>query len=299
MKGKAFCPAHITGFFKAELGSKDEPLPESIGSLGAGFSIEEGVNTSVRIKKSDKKKVRIDIVGYQPDNTQVSKFVIQEFLKLTNDQNYFIHVLHDISVPVGYGLGCSGAVALSLVMALNQAFDTNLSKEKIGQIAHKAEVLCKTGLGDVLASFHGGFEIRTKAGSPGIGLLEKIDSDYEVIFICFSPISTKKFMTEKLDTINGLGEKMVSRLITTKNCDDYQDMSVQFAKYVQVMTLKMQMVITDLHNNGFKCGVALFGETVYSIVPHNKINNVVKILKKYNGIIIKSKIDNIGARIES
>lgn len=298
MEGKAFCPAHITGFFKAELGTGTSQLPESIGSLGAGFSINEGVTTSVNVQESDKLKIKIETVGYQTDNIQVSKFVTKEFLRLRNDQNYFIRVLHKITVPVGYGLGCSGAVALSLAMALDKAFGTNLSKEKIGQIAHRAEIFCKTGLGDVLGSYHGGFEIRTKAGGPGVGRLERIDTNFEVIFICFSPISTKKFITEKLDSINGLGEKMVSRLITSKNCEDYQDMSIQFAKYIKVMTPKMHDVITDLHNNGLKCGVALFGETVYSIVPSHKINDALKILKKYNGIIIKSKMDNVGARVE-
>jgi len=33
----AFCPAHITGFFKAELEGND---PNRIGSLGAGFQFK-------------------------------------------------------------------------------------------------------------------------------------------------------------------------------------------------------------------------------------------------------------------
>jgi len=45
MRGMAFCPAHVTGFFKAELDEKNNI--EEIGSLGAGFSIEKGVKTTV------------------------------------------------------------------------------------------------------------------------------------------------------------------------------------------------------------------------------------------------------------
>ena len=41
MRGEAFCPAHVTGFFTAELENKESP--ELIGSLGAGFSMQEGV----------------------------------------------------------------------------------------------------------------------------------------------------------------------------------------------------------------------------------------------------------------
>ena len=75
-------------------------------------------------------------------------------------------------------------------------------------------------------------------------------------------------------------------------------MSLEFAKYVNVITPKMDRVIKDLNKNGINCGVAMFGETVFSLVPKNKENKVIYILKKYDdGIIITSKIDNAGARI--
>ena len=298
MRGLAFCPAHITGFFKAEIEDQLKN-PEELGSLGAGFSIQNGVTTKVQVSYSEKSDYSISVSGYKPDNTQVSEFVINEFFKIIKNRKFFVDVKHEISVPVGYGLGCSGAVALSLAMALNQALNTNLTKEKVGQIAHSAEVNCKTGLGDVLGSYHGGFEIRTKSGAPGIGNLEKIETDRQVILICFSPVSTKKFIDEKIETINGLGGKMVSKLVQSKNCNDFQDMSLEFAKYVKVRTPKMNSVIDDLQNNQIKCGVALFGETVFTLISKNEKNKAIKILEKYtDGIIIKSKIDNIGARLQ-
>ena len=298
MRGLAFCPAHVTGFFKAEL-NDELTNPEEFGSVGAGFSIQDGVTTKVQVDYSEKSDYKISTSGYKSEDTRVSEFVIKEFFKIVKDRRFFIDVKHEISIPVGYGLGCSGAVALSLAMALNEALNTNLSKEKVGQIAHNAEVSCKTGLGDVLASYHGGFEIRTKPGAPGIGALEKVESDTEAILICFSPISTQKFIDEKLETINGLGGKMVSKLVLTKDYNDFQDMSLEFAKYVKVMTPKMGSVIDDLQKNGIKCGIALFGETVFTLIPKTLESKVLQILEKYSdGIIIRSKIDNKGARLE-
>jgi len=294
MRGIAFCPAHITGFFKADLES--ESL-ESKGSLGAGFSIRDGVTTTVQVRKSDKKDFQLKITGYKPDNTLVSEFIVKKFLDLI-DENYFVDVHHDISVPVGYGLGCSAAVALSLSLALDQALGTQLSKIEIGQIAHNAEIVCKTGLGDVLAAFHGGFEIRTKSGAPGIGSVEKIDTEYNsVIMICFAPISTPEFLRDKLSSINGLGGKMVHKLLASRDTNEFQDMSLEFAKYIKVVTPKMQMVIDELQENGIKCGVALFGETIFVLSTSGLENKVLNILKKYDGIVIKSKIDSFGARL--
>ncbi|MCH8832774.1 MAG: GHMP kinase [Thaumarchaeota archaeon] len=295
MRGVAFCPAHVTGFFKADV---EQQKPELMGSLGAGFSIKEGVTTIVSVKNSNKNDFQINISGYETDNTDVSKYVVNEFLKLT-EQNYSVAVHHDIAVPIGYGLGCSGAVALSLAFALDQALGTKLSKEGIGKIAHIAEVSCKTGLGDVIGAFHGGFEIRTKSGAPGVGSLEKIDTHSKVIIICFSPVSTKKFLDENLAIINGLGGKMVDKLIQTKDYNEFQDMSVEFAKYVRIMTPTMDSVISELDSIDIKSGVALFGETIFTLVPEQKEDQVLEIFKRYdNGILIQSEIDNVGARLQ-
>ena len=300
MEATAFCPAHVTGFFKAHLDDNQNNL-ENLGSMGAGFSIKQGVTTRVKIeiKKDQKSNFEITSYGYQSDKTDVSEYVLNEFLKIGEFSTKFFKIEHDISIPVGYGLGSSSAVALSLSFALDQALKTKLHKTIIGQIAHNAEVNCKTGLGDVLASFHGGFEIRVKPGAPGIGHVEKITTDkISIIMICFSPISTNKFIKERLSQINGLGGKMVNRLLESKNYEHFQDMSLEFAKYVDVMTPRMQKLVNELSENNIKCGIALFGETIFSMIPQEKENEVLGIIQKYSdGIIIKSELDNDGARV--
>ena len=83
MEATAFCPAHITGFFKAHLEDKHSTL-ENLGSMGAGFSIKQGVTTRVRIgtKSNQESNFRITTSGYQPDKTDISEYVLSEFLKL-------------------------------------------------------------------------------------------------------------------------------------------------------------------------------------------------------------------------
>ena len=300
MEAKAFCPAHITGFFKAHLDDSQKDL-ENLGSMGAGFSIKQGVTTRVivGVKNNQQSNFHILTKGYQSDKTDVSEYVLNEFLKLGKFSDKFFDIEHEILIPVGYGLGSSSAVALSLSYALDQALNTKLDKIRIGQIAHNAEVNCKTGLGDVLASYHGGFEIRVKPGAPGIGCVEKIITDKIVIvMICFSPISTNKFIKERLSQINGLGGKMVNRLLESKNYEQFQDMSLEFAKYVDVMTPRMQKLVDELSQNNIKCGIALFGETVFSMIPKEKEQVVLEILRKYpEGLIIKSELDDQGARV--
>ena len=297
MMATAFCPAHITGFFKAELDKEDS---KQLGSLGAGFSIQKGVKTTVTVRERTKHDISdfaIKVNGFESGDMRVSELVLSRF----RVKGKFIDVTHDIDVPVGYGFGCSAAVALSLSIALNDALDCKLTKIQVAQIAHDIEIECRTGLGDVLASYHGGFEVRVKPGAPGIGQVKKINSKEkrDVIIICFNPISTKKFLKEKISSINGLGGKMVKKLVESNDTEEFQDMSVKFAKYVNVVTPKMNQVINLLHKNGIKCGVALFGETVFSLVTKNEKNKVKEILKQFDdGLIITSKIDNSGARLQ-
>ena len=291
----AFCPAHITGFFKAELDKEDS---KQLGSLGAGFSIQKGVKTIVTIRDKtihDISNFAIKVNGFESGDMRVSEVVLSKF----STQGKFVDIIHEIDVPVGYGFGCSAAVALSLSIALNDALKSKLSKIEVAQIAHDVEIECKTGLGDVLASYHGGFEIRDKPGAPGIGHVQKINlNKISIIMICFSPISTSKFIKERLSQINGLGGKMVNELLESKNYEHFQEMSLEFAKYVNVMTPRMQKVVNELSNNNIKCGIALFGETIFSMIPKENEGNVLKILEKFSdGIIIKSKLDDVGARI--
>jgi pantoate kinase len=91
---------------------------------------------------------------------------------------------------------------------------------------------------------------------------------------------------------------MVNRLLESKDYEHFQDMSLEFAKYVDVMTPRMQKIVEELSENDIKCGIALFGETIFSMIPQNDENKVLQILQKYSdGIIIKSELDDVGARI--
>ena len=61
MEAKAFCPAHVTGFFTAHL-DDSQKNSENLGSMGAGFSIKQGVTTSVRVSK---KQGQVQILKFQ------------------------------------------------------------------------------------------------------------------------------------------------------------------------------------------------------------------------------------------
>jgi len=69
-------------------------------------------------------------------------------------------------------------------------------------------------------------------------------------------------------------------------------------EYIKVVTPKMEKVVSELRKNGIKCGVALFGETIFSLVPCSEKKKVLQILEKYDGFVLSSKIDDSGARLD-
>src|SRR5919199_1048533 len=261
---KAFSPGHITGFFEIphETTSCSPFLHK--GSKGAGFSIDMGIMTTVYIYESARRDYQIRINGIESHNAEVSKWVIERYLKLT-DRPYFVSIRHDLKIPIGSGLGSSGAAALSLSYALNQALRIGLSRTQAAQIAHHAEIACKTGLGTVIAEFVGGFEMRTTAGAPGIGSVNRlcIDNSHKAVVLCLAPISTKSFLTNRIEEINGLGSIMLNKLSASRTIDDFLKMSCKFAETLSLTEGRCKEPIAALKAKGFESSVALFGETVF------------------------------------
>lgn len=291
----AFSPGHVTGFFEIPEAAGGNPLQR--GSRGAGFSVDRGITTSVEIYESNRQGHKILINGSSAPRAEVSKWVIQAYFRMTN-RPYFVKVDHDISIPVGYGLGSSGAGALSLSYALNEALDTGLDRSAAAQIAHNAEIACRTGLGTVLAEYAGGFEMRTVPGAPGIGKVTKIGLEgYKAVVLCLAPISTRTFLSNREDEINGLGGKMLSKLSQSQSVDDFMKMSREFAETLGLAGGKCRVPIDALNAAGFEAGVAMFGETVFSLVPSERSGDAVGALSGFGGQLLVCNIDSDGARV--
>lgn len=303
-KASAFSPGHITGFVEFPTLADD---PILMGSRGAGFCISRGVETSVTVERSEKNDLSIFINGEVAEDAEVSRRVVAEHLKLVeNNNSYAIKVEHELEIPVGYGLGSSGAAALSLSLALARALERRMSGLEAAQIAHNSDLACRCGAGTVLAEYHGGFEMRLKTGAPGVGEVEKIPvRDRKAVILCLAPISTKEFLTEKISLINGLGGKMLHNLVKTRSVDDFMEMSLHFARSIGFVSGRCGTIIEDMLAGGFGCSTAMFGETVFSLVKSDRVEEALEILSRHrrggggNGgnKLLVSDIDHHGARM--
>jgi pantoate kinase len=311
---KAFCPGHITGFLAkaSDLGSYDNHKENgnrkssylNMGSLGAGLAIDRGVTTTVKVYERGDNHTRttydVSINGSnQNSNMDVTKSVVEDYIKFLRGKSYYIKIEHETSIPIGYGLSSSGAAALSLSYALNNALNVGLDIKEAAQIAHCSEIECKTGLGSVLAQYAGGFELRTRIGAPGVGVIDKIASaqNLKVVILCLSPVSTKKFLTERVGLLNGFGEKMFERLKASRNISEFLDISFDFANSIGLIQGTSRTLIERLKSLDFGSSIALFGNTIFSIVKSSAVSDVINYLEGYGGRLLICDVDHYGARL--
>ena len=59
---------------------------------------------------------------------------------------------------------------------------------------------------------------------------------------------------------------------------------------------KCKLPIQSLKSRGFRCGVALFGETLFTMVQSDHVEEAKECLKSFKGTLIVCNIDNAGAR---
>ena len=301
MKSSAYSPSHITGVFRICNGTED---PLSIGSIGAGVSLSSGIKTHVEVVHSHMSGSNIKLNSRFAFNgtPYVSERVISKFREI-HGEPFSVDVTHEIDIPVGSGFGASGAAALSLAIALNDALMTGLSDLKVAQLAHVVELECKTGLGTVIAEVEGGIELRVKPGAPGIGKIEKIETprDSMVVSVTTGKMFTRNAL-EDLDTrksINKTSEQFLDQVFKERSLDSLLRASRDFGRSLGYLTDEMNRLVNVAHTGGYVCGIAFFGKTVFSIVRENEVKDLSRLFLKAlgSGQLLSCNVSSGGAML--
>lgn len=297
----AFSPGHITGLFQV-FDESEDPLLQ--GSRGAGVSITQGVTTRVCIKKASKQAINIRLNGKNFKSGMVSQHVLDTLLPCT-ENIYNVQVDHDVKIPISAGFGSSGASALSLALALNEVLELGLSRIETAQIAHIAEVKCRTGLGTVIAETFGGLEIREKPGAPGVGKIRQIplNDNYVVAYLVFGPMFTPKALADKClrRKINYLGNKLTNKLIGCPNPDNFMKLSRRFAENLGLISNRLRKVLVEADKKGVTSSLTMFGECLFSLVRRENSKDIISIFRKHalsRKYFFVSEIDLKGARLQ-
>ncbi len=267
-----FAPASITCFFSTVIG--DNPLLS--GSLGVGITL----NIGVRAKVSKKKGIWVN--GEQWDFPTV-RYVIE---RLNCDSG--VEIIMD--VPAGCGFGMSGASALSAAFELNRAFNLGKSFLQLADIAHEAEVINKTGLGDVVCQSYGGVVVRKTAASPSKASIDRFLWDEELDLLILGSISTESILgdTRIRERINKIGRSCLSEFLKKPTLENLFDQSKRFSVETGLIDDELMDIVEAVESVGGKASMVMLGKAVFAY-------NGFDALKEF-GKPFKAAIDLCGVR---
>ncbi len=275
--GAAFAPAHISGIFVIDI-RKDAAHS---GSMGCGICLEDGVTTKVR--EAQETLIRINSVAADAKTTLSA-------IKLLTRRPVLIDTT--LGIPVGCGFGASGAGALSTALALNEALSLDLTLNELAEAAHVAEVMNRTGLGDVTGETFGGVVIRKKTGAPSSANIDRIPcSDIEISWVSFGEIPTKSVLSNKKmkKTINKAGKSRLKELLKKPTIENFFHQSCAFAREIELMSPEVKDAIEAVSAAGGHASQAMLGNTVFAINDNGALSEF--------GDVRRSRISHAGAHL--
>ncbi|VVC00287.1 Pantoate kinase [uncultured archaeon] len=283
-KASAQSPGHITGFFVI--------YPN--GSTGAGLNIEGGMKTTVEITGNGRPRNLPDAFFMNGKKEKKGRLIVSEkvlelFRKKTGKEEK-VTVRHRTKFPIGYGLGISGAGALSLTIALNNSFSAGLTKAQVLEIAKKAEIKCGTGLGDVVAEQFAGL-IMGRKPYPSKGIERIKCREKYIVLGFFRPISTKKIIRSrkwKLK-INKVGLECMREIEKEKTMGKFTELSREFTLQSGLGTPEILRAMEKIPG----ASMSMLGETIF--LPTSKPEKMKMALKKICKRAMIAKIAAKGA----
>jgi len=277
--------------------------PLWIGAHGGGFVISKGVTAKVEVKEAKASRISIRINCKPAPEAKTSEAVVKKILSRAEGA-YEVNVEHDVQVPIGAGYGASGAGALAVGLALNEALALRLTYNEVGRIAHIAEVECKTGLGTVAPLMLGGAVVTLKSGGPGFCLIDRIPlkPNYRIVSGCFGPIATKTVLASPRvrRRVNRFGRRTLNNILEDTSIENFMASCKRFAAEVGLMSRRVRMLIDAMETAGaIGATQNMVGEAAHALVEEERVKKVAEAVGRLlsSEKIYIAKIDLAGARL--
>jgi len=234
--------------------------------------------TDVKAEKSDGEHVRVFINGKSSPDARTTLVAAKQVLGMARGQ-FKVEVSHSCQVPVGAGYGASGAGALGTALALSKALGLRLARQRIVAVAHVAEVVCYTGLGDVGAQALGGLVMGLEPGAPPFGRWKRISVPNDVRVICatLGPIPSKEFLSdaEFRSRARKLGGAAFDEILKRPDIETFFSASKRFAEKLGLLDDELKE-LTDVAGKAGAIGTgqAMIGRSVFAFASGKKIDAV-------------------------
>jgi pantoate kinase len=249
----AFCPGHISGYFKRI----DGDTIDTTGSIGAGIVISEGVTAIVEPADSTNISIHQSSLENNWQKTSYGSPILSDVL---DKIGITATITTRCCLPIGSGFGLSAAALLSTLSAVNLLYNLGFSKREIAQYAHEAEVVHRTGLGDVAACQAGGMVVRKGPG---------IDAEIERRYNLAEPLYALTFGPIHTPSVLGSSDQMarVSSAFPEclpENLQDFFQLSYRFAEQSGLLTPEVDNMIRICNDHKVPASMTMLGNGVFA-----------------------------------
>ena len=265
-----FAPASLTCFFSPKLNT---------GSMGVGISLRRGARVSV--ERSDGLEIYVN--GEKWDFGTVK--TVAEMLDFCG------RIDIQTELPIGCGFGMSGASALSSALAISYAIDSSRTFFELADIAHRAEILNRTGLGDVVTQCYGGVVVRLTPSPPSKCKVDRFLWNFKLDILVMGKLSTKSVLSEfSIEKIAEIGRRCLREFMRNPRVDNLFEQSKRFAIETGLIEIdpKISDAVEAVEANGGMASMIMLGRGVFAIGGD--------VLKEFKGIYFKVGIDHCGIR---
>jgi pantoate kinase len=273
---KAYAPGHITGFFQIH----EHENPHRKGSTGCGIVLNGGVTTEVRAGELiEKTEILLNGKEVEGRTTRTVAEMITDVPVRINSW---------AEIPIGCGFGASGAGALGTAYALNRALSLNQTAKSLTEYAHVAEVVNRSGLGDIAAQSNGGVVIRLQPGGSEFGLVDGIPAhEARVYCIVLGEISTNSVLKDQAaaERINAAGKAAMSELLKKPTLGNFMFQAKEFASKTDLMSSRAKDIIETANATGGMASQAMLGDTVFVIAPHYQEFPIYEALLEFGHVL--------------
>lgn len=216
------------------------------GSLGVGFTVNKGVTAEVLPAK----KTEVFFNGKKINFPTVQSVLTRS-----------MRVLLTSDLPLGAGFGLSGASTFATALALHKT-----SRLRCAKIAHWAEVKNKTGLGDVVNQYFGGFLVkRVTSAKFQVERLPLVGTS--VYCISYGKLLTASVLSHA-DRINPAAERALPKITNNLSFSEILIIAKQFAVESGLLTSqKVIQLIQRIEKRGGHATMIMLGEGVVSNIP--------------------------------
>ncbi len=271
-----FSPASLTCFFSPSI--ENDPLES--GSLGVSLALNRGVRVSA--KPSSELSI---IVNGEDWNFPTVRTIAQQM-------GFEGEIRIEMDLPAGCGFGMSGASALASAFEINEVLNLNRSFFELSDLAHKAEVINRTGLGDVVTQSFGGVVVRKSASCPSKCVVDRFLWNIDLDVLIMGELPTEQILSDfSLRSIAEIGRESLKEFLRKPTVETLFKQSKSFALKTGLIDLDSAVkdAVEAVESSGGLASMVMLGKAVFAVNG--------EVLKDFKGRYLEVKVDHCGVRL--